>query len=115
VFGKPVTIRTHGYDRFEGLLGIVLVESGKPVNRELVEGGWAWHYTAYSKDEALATAEASARAAKAGLGQGKRSHSAQGVADGGKRAKKSDGKVQRTKVVGYPSAASRGETRRAAW
>ncbi|HEX7378856.1 MAG TPA: thermonuclease family protein [Pirellulales bacterium] len=71
VIGKPVMIVTHGYDRYGRVLGTVLVGSGKSVNRELVEGGWAWHYTAYSKDEGLATADAAARAAKLGLWQGK--------------------------------------------
>jgi hypothetical protein len=32
--------------------------------------GWAWHYVEYSDDEALATAEVEARAAKRGLWAG---------------------------------------------
>jgi micrococcal nuclease len=66
VFGKPVTIKETGKDKYGRTLASVYV--GKQhVNRELVAEGFAWHYKEYNSDANLAAAEKEARAAKRGL------------------------------------------------
>lgn len=65
-FGKEVTIKETGKDKYGRTLGHVYV--GKlHVNRELVAEGFAWHYKEFNRDADLATAENEARAAKRGL------------------------------------------------
>lgn len=66
VFGKEITVKETGKDRYGRTLGHVYV--GKQhVNRELVSEGFAWHYKEYNSDRDLASAENEARAAKRGL------------------------------------------------
>ena len=69
VFGKAVTIKDHGKDRYGRTIGTVYVAKTK-VNLKMVQDGWAWHYKQYSKDKDLADAEVAARKAKKGLWQG---------------------------------------------
>jgi micrococcal nuclease len=66
VFGKQVIVHSQGNDRYKRILGRVIVGE-VDVNLKMVEDGFAWHYTAYSKEPALATAQTEARTAKRGL------------------------------------------------
>lgn len=66
VFGKTVTVKTHGKDRYGRTIGTVIAGE-RSVNLQMVEAGLAWHYVEYSKDVELARAEREARAAKRGL------------------------------------------------
>ncbi len=66
-FGKSVTVRSLGKDRYGRLLGEVVLSDGRSLNRELVAAGMAWHYARYSDDEALARAEREARKARVGI------------------------------------------------
>lgn len=66
-FGKTVTVRDNGKDRYGRTLAEIILPDGKSLNRELVRSGFAWWYKRYSKDESLARLEAEARKAKLGL------------------------------------------------
>jgi micrococcal nuclease len=66
VFGKTVTVRKTGEDRYDRTLG-VLFENGTDINTKMVEDGFAWHYKKYSSDVRLANFEREARLAKRGL------------------------------------------------
>lgn len=65
-FGRTVTVRPFGRDRYGRVLGDVVLPDGRVLNQELVAAGMAWHYTRYSKDATLARLERRAR--EAGLG-----------------------------------------------
>ncbi|MBC3542113.1 thermonuclease family protein [Rufibacter sp. H-1] len=67
VFGKSVGLVVHDIDRYGRTVGEIILPDGRNLNHELVKEGFAWHYTAYSKDPELARLEAEARAAKKGL------------------------------------------------
>lgn len=67
VFGKTVTVRPFGMDRYGRVLGEVVLADGRVLSRELVAAGMAWHYTRYSKDETLARLEREAREGRVGL------------------------------------------------
>lgn len=66
-FGKTVTVRPTGKDRYGRTLGEVILPDGRVLNQELVAAGMAWHYTRYSKDRSLARLERQAREARVGL------------------------------------------------
>lgn len=66
-FGKTVTVKPAGTDRYGRTLGEVLLPDGRVLNQELVAAGMAWHYTRYAKDETLAQLERRAREARLGL------------------------------------------------
>jgi endonuclease YncB( thermonuclease family) len=66
VFGKEITVKETGKDKYGRTLGHVYV-SKQHVNRELIEEGFAWHYKEYNRDPNFAAAENEARAAKRGL------------------------------------------------
>ena len=66
VFGKTVTIKWEEMDRYKRILGDVYVDK-QWVNLALVQEGVAWHYKFYSKDKAMAAAEAKAKAGKLGI------------------------------------------------
>lgn len=67
-FGKTVTVREAGADRYRRTLGEVILEDGRSLNQELVRAGLAWWYRQYApKDKTLEHLEAEARKAKAGL------------------------------------------------
>ncbi len=66
-FGKTVTVRPTGKDRYGRTLGEVILPDGRVLNQELVAAGMAWHYTQYSKDRTLARLERQAREARVGL------------------------------------------------
>ncbi len=67
VFGKNVGLVVHDIDRYGRTVGEIILPDGRNLNYELVKNGFAWHYTAYSKDAELARLEAEARAEKRGL------------------------------------------------
>jgi micrococcal nuclease len=69
VFGKDVTLKVTGTDRYDRTLGVIHV-GGVNANVELVRHGLAWHYKKYSDDRELARAEIDARAARTGLWSG---------------------------------------------
>ena len=48
VFGKEVTLQTHGRDRYKRTIADVLLPHGTNVNRELVKDGWCWWYQKYA-------------------------------------------------------------------
>jgi len=62
VFGKDVTLQTHGYDKYKRTLADVILPDGTNVNHELVKQGWCWWYRKYAPgDTALEGLEAEAR------------------------------------------------------
>ncbi|MFC6999106.1 thermonuclease family protein [Rufibacter roseus] len=67
VFGKFVELVVHDTDRYGRTVGEIILEDGRNLGYELIKNGFAWHYTAYSKDPELARLEAEARADKRGL------------------------------------------------
>lgn len=67
VFGRTVRVVARGQYRYGRTLGDVRLPDGSSLNERLVEEGWAWHYTSYSKDRRLAALEASARRSRRGL------------------------------------------------
>lgn len=68
VFGKDVTIKEHGLDKYGRTIGDVLLPDGRNLNRELVAAGLAWWYRKYAaKDSTLERLEAEALTAKRGL------------------------------------------------
>jgi micrococcal nuclease len=65
--GRTVRVeRTDRPDRYGRAIALVHVD-GSCVNRALVSAGYAWHYTAYSKDASYAALEREARVAGRGL------------------------------------------------
>lgn len=68
-FGKNVRLIEHNKDRYGRTVGTIILPDGRNLNEELVREGFAWHYTAYSKDKTLANLEADARRFKRGLWQ----------------------------------------------
>ncbi len=67
VFGRIVTVREKGRDRYGRTLAEIVLPDGRILNRELVASGFAWHYKRYSSDLGLARLEETARAQKRGL------------------------------------------------
>ena len=68
VFGKQVTIATHGQDKYGRTIGDVLLADGTNVNHRLVQEGMCWWYRKYAPgDTTLERLETEARNAKRGL------------------------------------------------
>lgn len=68
VFGKDVTVLTHGLDKYGRTIADVLLPDGSNVNQVLVKDGWCWWYRKYApQDVTLEQLERSARAARYGL------------------------------------------------
>ena len=68
VFGKEVTLQTHGRDMYKRTLADVRLLDGTHVNHKLVKDGWCWWYRKYAPlDTELETLEKEARNAKKGL------------------------------------------------
>lgn len=65
VFGKEVTVRDRGRDKYGRTIGEVVLGDGRVVNRELVMAGMAWAYRKYST--VYVSEEADARAIGRGL------------------------------------------------
>jgi len=66
VHKKDVRIEWEKKDRYDRILGHVYL-GDRWINKEMVTGGWAWHFKRYSSDKDLAAAEEKARAAGLGL------------------------------------------------
>jgi micrococcal nuclease len=68
VFGKEVTLQTHGTDKYGRTLADVILPDGTNVNHALVKDGWCWWYRKYAPgDTVLEGLENDAREAKKGL------------------------------------------------
>ena len=68
VFGKEVTVQTHGKDKYTRTIGDVILPDGTNVNHALVKDGWCWWYRKYAPgDTALEGLEHEAREARKGL------------------------------------------------
>jgi micrococcal nuclease len=68
VYGKEVTLQTHGKDKYGRTLADVLLPDGINVNHSLVKDGWCWWYRMYAGGDAvLERLETEAREAKKGL------------------------------------------------
>jgi endonuclease YncB( thermonuclease family) len=68
VFGKEVTLHTHGKDKYGRIIADMLLSDGTNVNQLLVREGWCWWYRKHApKDFALKQSEQEAKAAKRGL------------------------------------------------
>ena len=67
-FGKVVTGRVLGRDRYDRTIGEVILPDGKSLNRELVSAGLAWWYRRFAPaDHMLEKLELEAREAHRGL------------------------------------------------
>jgi endonuclease YncB( thermonuclease family) len=68
VYGKEVTVKTHGHDKYKRTLGDVILPDGMNLNQELVKQGWCWWYKKYAPgDTVLEGLETEAREARIGL------------------------------------------------
>ena len=68
VFGKEVTLQTHGRDKYKRKIGEVIVFDGMNLNQELVKQGWCWWYRKYAPDDTvLEVLEKDAREGRKGL------------------------------------------------
>lgn len=67
VFGKEVTLETHGTDKYGRTIADVSLPDGIHVNLELVRNGWCWWYQKYAPDNVI-LAELQRRARRSGLG-----------------------------------------------
>ena len=68
VFGKEVTLQTHGNDKYGRTLADVLLPDGTNVNHALDKESWCWWYRKYApEDVVLEELEMAARLEKRGL------------------------------------------------
>jgi micrococcal nuclease len=67
IFGKIVTVKQSGIDRYGRTIADIYLEDGTWLNKLLIEKGFAWHYKRYSDNQELAAAELQARNSKLGL------------------------------------------------
>ncbi len=54
-------------DRYGRTVGVVLLQDGRSLNRELVRAGFAWMYRRYTNDQNLSDLEEEARLARRGM------------------------------------------------
>jgi endonuclease YncB( thermonuclease family) len=66
-FGRSVTVRVRGRDRYGRTIADVFLPDGRNLNQEVVRAGYAWWYRRYSADQRLAVLEADARVTRRGL------------------------------------------------
>jgi micrococcal nuclease len=66
IFGKDVTLQTHGHDKYKRTLADVLLPDGANINHELVKDGW-WYWKYAGMDTKLEQLETAAREARKGL------------------------------------------------
>jgi micrococcal nuclease len=67
-FGKEVTVKTHGLDKYKRTLADLFLPDGTNVNYTLVKEGWCWWYRKYAPgDTVLERLEKNAREARKGL------------------------------------------------
>jgi endonuclease YncB( thermonuclease family) len=68
VFGKTVTLQTHGKDKYGRTLADIILSDGTNVNHALVKDGWCWWYRKYAPGDAvLEELEKAAREERKGL------------------------------------------------
>ncbi len=68
VFGKDVTLQTHGHDKYGRTIADMILLDGPNVNHTLVKDGWCWWYRKYAPGDAvLEELEKDAREATKGL------------------------------------------------
>jgi micrococcal nuclease len=68
VFGKDITLRTYGLDKYGRTIADVLLLDGTNFNHMLVKAGWCWWYRKYAPgDTEIERLEQEAREAKRGL------------------------------------------------
>ena len=70
VFGKEVTLETHGTDKYGRTIADVSLPDGVNVNLELVRNGWCWWYQKYAPDNVI-LAELQRRARRSGAAFGR--------------------------------------------
>jgi endonuclease YncB( thermonuclease family) len=68
-FGKVVKAKKVDMDRYDRTVAEVSLPDGSDLNMQLVQAGYAWQYTYYSKSVEMTQAQASAKAARRGLWQ----------------------------------------------
>ena len=66
IFGKYVKVEWTKKDRYGRVIGKVYL-NGRYINKEMIEEGWAWHYTDYSHSPEMAEAQEYAKSHKLGL------------------------------------------------
>lgn len=66
-FGKIVQLQHEGLDQYKRILGIVYLEDGTNINKEMIKAGMAWCYTQYAKDSTYAQLQHDAQKKKIGL------------------------------------------------
>jgi endonuclease YncB( thermonuclease family) len=67
VFGKEVTLQTHGKDKYGRTIADVIMSDGININQMLVKNGWCWWYPKYAPgDTVLEELDREARQAKKG-------------------------------------------------
>ncbi|MAI70432.1 MAG: nuclease [Rhodopirellula sp.] len=66
VFGKVITVKKTGTDKYGRTLGIIRY-GNTDVNAKMIEDGWAWHYKYYNDEDRLAKLETKAKKDKLGL------------------------------------------------
>ena len=68
VYGREVTIQTHGKDKYKRTIGDVILQDGMSLNQELVKQGWCWWYRKYAPgNTVLERLETEAREGRKGL------------------------------------------------
>ena len=68
VYGKEVTVQTHGHDKYKRTLADLILSDGTSVNQQLVKEGWCWWYRKYAPgDTVLEGLEKDARETRIGL------------------------------------------------
>jgi micrococcal nuclease len=66
VFGETVTVQYTEKDRYGRIVGYVKLNN-RNINMEMVEGGYSWRYSQYSRDTAFQIAQNNARSNNRGL------------------------------------------------
>jgi micrococcal nuclease len=67
-FGKEVTVKPRGLDRYQRTVAEVILADGRNLNHEIVKAGFAWWFRRYAPgDETLEWLEKEARQARRGL------------------------------------------------
>jgi endonuclease YncB( thermonuclease family) len=66
IFQKQLRITWREYDKYGRTIGDLYLDD-RWINKEMVQEGWAWHYTKYSDSKELADAETTARKSRSGL------------------------------------------------
>lgn len=66
-FGKVVKAQRESRDQYGRIVAEVFLPDGSSLNMQLVQAGYAWQYTYYSKSVEMTQAQAAAKAARRGL------------------------------------------------